>query len=93
MNRLAVNYNSKKRKVVREDKCCFCKVVETIEHSLLHCEWTSYIWFGALDLRIDKRGTRRLDVWWENMLAVSNKKGQELREKVTYPLLCLVIKK
>lgn len=51
---MAVKYNLWTRRLSRDDKCCFCNEIETVELALFTRDWTSYVWFETLDLRIDK---------------------------------------
>lgn len=43
-----MNEGLKKKKVLRSAICALCnKEEETVEHSLLFCEWTRAVWFGC----------------------------------------------
>ncbi|CAL9013279.1 unnamed protein product [Prunus brigantina] len=56
--------------------CQICETeLETIEHLLLSCKWTSSVWFGSvLSYRVDRQSITTIDEW---LLGVTSKLAKE----------------
>lgn len=69
--------------------CAFYGKEETIEHVLLLCNWSEYVWYGALGFKIDAEGIITIDEWLLRIFELKNLKGElriERRQRVTFLL-------
>lgn len=69
---VATNRNLCKRRVKVLALCHICESRdESIEHTLLLCEWVRAVWSGiGISWKIAKELIRSVDIWFEN--AISN---------------------
>ncbi|OMO59554.1 reverse transcriptase [Corchorus capsularis] len=66
------------RRHLRQDPVCPCcsKFPETIEHTLLLCDWVLPVWFGVIGIRVNRDQIRTLDEWLMTVLRDSGQ-GKE----------------
>lgn len=86
---LATCWSLFKRKVVKSPICSICgEQLETTEHCLLLCNWTSAVWFGSsLNYALDRGRIRTLDNWL--MEVHQNKNSLLLGDNDMFSYVCL----
>ncbi|XP_040967889.1 uncharacterized protein [Gossypium hirsutum] len=64
-NLVATNGNLVKRRIKMSELCPVClKEAETVEHTLLLCDWAQCVWYGgALGFKVDCHRITTLDQW------------------------------
>lgn len=76
-NSLPIGCSLYRRKVIQSPVCSICgQYEESIEHCLLLCPWTDYVWFGSrMGFRIPKHEIPTLDEWILHLSCVETPLG------------------
>lgn len=70
----------KQRKIAQDPTCPICNEMdESVEHLLLQCPWVETVWFGSMDLAVDKRSITSFDEWLQDIIE-KRKDSKEQRE-------------
>ncbi|KAK8355972.1 hypothetical protein V6Z12_A05G324000 [Gossypium hirsutum] len=85
-NLVATNGNLVKRRIKMSELCPVClKEAETVEHTLLLCDWAQCVWYGgALGFKVDCHRITTLDQWLLQVFDVvlKGKKNKEWMEMI-----------
>lgn len=57
--------------------CHFCGVIETIDHALDKCEWTSTVWFGGIGVRWEPNQEPTWVEWMNEVYELADSHGEE----------------
>lgn len=84
-NSLPVKENLRKRKVLPSGGCLFChSEMETVEHSLLLCDWTRMVWLASqIQCVPNKDHITRMDQW---LLRKAEEGHRDKETKVFYQI-------
>ena len=78
-NYLATNWNLRRSKCKDSTVCSICeKKEESVEHTLLQCDWTLVVLYGLnIRYRLDRQKITTLDRWIEEVFGMVGK-GSEV---------------
>ena len=83
-----------KRGVRKSGLCPICKERdETVEHVVLHCEWTLAVWFGLeIGYKVDRQQISSFDRWIEKVIKMDGIGREErMRIMIVIPIACWII--
>lgn len=84
---LPVKENLRKRRLSEEGVCPVCKQgPETVEHTLLQCQWTRPVWFGLqCGIRMENCNSSSITAWLEESI----KEIEKLPDQREYTFLSI----